>query len=98
MALIVLSRQAVADLERFADFLAETNPREAVAIGRVILRALKALKEHPFIGRRHENDLRELVISHGKRGYIALYRFDQAQDVVRVLAICHQREAGYRAE
>lgn len=38
--------------------------------------------------------MRELVISRGKTGYIALYRYDEIRDVARVLAIRHQRELG----
>lgn len=41
-------------------------------------------------------DLRELVISYGRTGYVALYRFLPLRDEVRVLAIRHQREIGYR--
>ena len=47
------------------------------------------------MGRRVEGDLRELVISFGDTGYIALYRFVVQQDTVRVLALRHQREIGY---
>ncbi len=50
---------------------------------------------HPLIGRRIEGDLRELVVSYGATGYIALYRFDIQRDQVRVLALRHQREVGY---
>jgi hypothetical protein len=39
---------------------------------------------------------RELVISHGASGYLALYRHDAAPGVVRILRLRHQREAGYR--
>lgn len=46
-------------------------------------------------GRRVEGDLRELVISYGKTGFIALYRFDVQRDEVRILALRHQREIGY---
>jgi hypothetical protein len=35
------------------------------------------------------------VISWGDTGYLALYRFDAARDLVRILRIRHQREAGY---
>jgi len=42
-----------------------------------------------------EGDIRELVISFGATGYIALYRFVVQDDQVRVLAIRHQREIGY---
>ena len=40
--------------------------------------------------------MRELVISQGATGFIALYRFDAAFDLIRVLRIRRQREAGYR--
>lgn len=38
--------------------------------------------------------MRELVISRGSTGYIALYRYHEIRDVVTVLAIRHQREVG----
>jgi len=37
-----------------------------------------------------------LVISRGRSGYLALYSYDDAADVVLVLAIRHQREQDYR--
>ena len=49
------------------------------------------------MGRPAEQGLRELVISRGRSGYVVLYRFDAAGDVVRLLAIRHQRESGYFA-
>jgi plasmid stabilization system protein ParE len=48
-----------------------------------------------LLGRRVHGDIRELVISFGQTGYIALYRFVVPQDEVRVLAIRHQREIGF---
>ncbi|MDZ7841325.1 MAG: hypothetical protein U5R46_10985 [Gammaproteobacteria bacterium] len=30
---------------------------------------------HPLIGRRVQGEIRELVISYGKTGYVVLYRF-----------------------
>jgi hypothetical protein len=45
-------------------------------------------------GLAREEGLRELLISYGKSGYVALYSYEQRQDVVLVLAIRHQREAG----
>jgi plasmid stabilization system protein ParE len=35
------------------------------------------------------------VISYGKSGYFALYRFLPAQNQIRILAIRHQRELDY---
>ena len=56
---------------------------------------METLATHPLVGRRVEGDLRELVISYGSAGYIALYRFDIQRDQVRVLALQSQREIGY---
>jgi plasmid stabilization system protein ParE len=56
--------------------------------------AVEALQLHPLIGRSVESACRELVISRGKSGYVALYRYDEVRDAVLVLAIRHQREAG----
>jgi hypothetical protein len=38
---------------------------------------------------------RELVLSRGRHGYIARYRWLPAGDIVLVLAVCHQCEAGF---
>lgn len=77
--------------------LREKNPEVAIAIASAapIHSAVENLASHPLIGRRVEGDLRELVISYGMTGYIALYRFDIQRDQVRVLALRHQREIGY---
>jgi plasmid stabilization system protein ParE len=56
---------------------------------------IENLARHPLVGRRVEGDLRELVISIGATGYIALYRFLVQSDEVRVLALRHQRDVGY---
>ena len=52
-------------------------------------------ERHPAIGRPVERGLRELIISHGATGYLALYEFKQVRDLVIVLKIRHQREFGY---
>ncbi|MBI5751801.1 MAG: hypothetical protein HZA59_06610 [Hydrogenophilales bacterium] len=51
----------------------------------------------PLIGRRVEGELRELAISFGKTGYVALYRFLPSREQVRILAIRRQRELDYPA-
>ena len=48
-----------------------------------------------MIGRPLPGGLRELIIGRGSRGYVALYRDVGESDVVFVLAIRSQREAGY---
>ena len=48
-----------------------------------------------MIGRRVEQGCRELVISRGESGYVALYSYESREDTVLILAIRHQRETGY---
>jgi len=81
------SASAAHDLARLARFLAET----AIPL---IVSAIEILCQHPNVGRRRGGQVRELVISRGKTGYVALYRYDEIRDVARVLAIRHQREIG----
>jgi plasmid stabilization system protein ParE len=95
VAEVVYSRHAFADLERLADFLIKDAPQAAVTAIDVIRDGIDVLERHPFVGRACEEGLRELLISYGKSGYVALYSYEQSQDVVLVLAIRHQREVGY---
>ncbi len=95
MAQIALSRRAQADLDRLFEFVVAGDAGAADESIRAILEAIEVLKRHPFIGRLAGDELRELVISRGKSGYIALYEYLRAYDLVRILAIRHQREAGY---
>jgi plasmid stabilization system protein ParE len=87
--------RALSDLERLCDFLAESDPGARERTVDLILTAIAVLEQHPLIGRPVESGLRELVISRGKSGYLALYRYDDERDRVLVLTIRHQREAGY---
>ena len=51
----------------------------------------------PAVGRPFPDmpDWRELVIDFGESGYVALYRYEQADDAVYVIAFRHRKEAGY---
>jgi len=97
VAEVVYSARALAHLERAFEFLAEHDPEAAAGAAKAIASAVDALAAHPLIGRRVAGHLRELVISYGRTGYVALYRFVPAQREVRVLAIRHQREFRYPA-
>ena len=94
MAKLRYSASATRDLEHLARFLYETNPNEAAKTIPLIISAVDVLRLHPNIGRRRGSQLRELVISRSKTGYIALYRYNEIRDVVIVLVIRHQREIG----
>lgn len=91
----LLAEEAVADLNRLTDFLLQTAPEAAVATVDLVLDALQILASHPLVGRPLPGNLRELVISRGRTGYLALYSFDASADTVLVLALRHQRESDY---
>lgn len=95
MARLIYAGRALADLERLTDFLLDTDPVAAAATIELVEEAVSVLRRHPLIGRPAEAGLRELVISRGRSGYVALYSYEQALDTVLVLAVRHQREAGY---
>jgi len=84
--------RAFEDLDRLTESLLDRAPELAAETVPLILGGLRTLKDHPLIGRPVEADLRELLISRGRTGYIALYRYNPAHDVVLVLRIRPQRE------
>lgn len=95
VARVVYSRNALANLEQSFRFLADDAPDAARAAVRAIQSAVDMLAHHPLIGRIVTGELRELVISYGRTGYVALYRFLPARREVRILGIRHQRELDY---
>lgn len=95
MTVWTLSADAADDLDRLVDFLLDEWPLAAVATVDLVVDALGILGQHPRIGRPLEHGLRELVISRGKSGYLALYDYDELADMVLVLALRQQREQDY---
>lgn len=98
--MIIFSDGALADLEKIFDFNAARDPATALDHIEKIQSAVIVLEAHPEIGRRASvgSPLRELVISRGQAGYIALYEYSPAANRIRILAVRHQREAGYLIE
>ncbi len=98
MPQVRLSARAQSDLVRLRSFLLSKNITAAQRATQVIRASFVSLVEAPLLGRPVDDaeDLRELVIDFGASGYLALYRLERALDVVTILAIKHQSEAGYR--
>lgn len=100
MARIELAPEVADDFDRILDHLATyqiENPGQRIG---EIITALNVLEQNPLIGRPVASGKRELVIGRRTRGYLALYRYVPEMDIVFVLVIRSQREAGYaeRAE
>ena len=94
--MIVFSDGAQADLEKIFDFNAERDPATALTHIDTIRSVVLILNDHPEIGRRvsPRSRLRELVISRGATGYIAIYEHFPLDNIIVVHAVRHQREAG----
>lgn len=95
VAWIELAPEVAEDFERILDHLTTYQVEDhGRRIGEIIA-ALDVLEHNPLIGRPVANGKRELVIGRQSKGYLALYRYVAEMDVVFVLAIRSQREAGY---
>src|SRR5678815_2461459 len=79
---LVFSRRAFQDIERLVEFLTETDPGAANGTAEILIGGLRILQDHPLVGRPVELGYRELLISRGRTGYVALYKFDVAKDAV----------------
>lgn len=83
MPQVIFASAAMQDLQRLRDFLRSKNADTARRAGEAIGRIVDDLPEQ----------FREWIIDFGDSGYVARYRIDN--DVVTILAVRHQKEAGY---
>lgn len=96
MIKIVYHDKARDDVARLVKFLIESDVDAALATFGIIDDGISLLKNHPEIGRPTEEiGLQELVISRGRTGCVALYEFDELQELVIVLRVKHQRESSF---
>ncbi len=87
---------AIRDLKRLQAFLLPQAPVAAKCAGEAILKAVQMLGLQPQIGRPIENmpdEFREWIIDFGNSGYVARYHI--APDAITILAVRHQKEAGF---
>jgi plasmid stabilization system protein ParE len=93
------------DLQRLFDFLLEHDVATARRALAAISKSMELLESFPFtcrkvqagqlLGSMSNNPfLRELVISFGSSGYVALFEIEN-ETLVTVLAVRHQRESDY---
>ncbi len=97
MPRVIFSPAAIRDLEGIRAFLRPKNPSAAKRAGEAIIQGVQALGAHPQMGHLVEDlpeQYREWLVDFGDSGYVARYRIDN--DTVTILAVRHQKEAGYR--
>lgn len=91
---IRFTKAARDDLKRLYSFLVEQDIHAAEHALEAINKAIELLKTFPFTCRKAKADspfLRELVISFGANGYVALFEIEE-NNIVTILAVRHQRE------
>lgn len=100
------TRGARDDLHALYDFLLQRDVEAASRALAAIREAMDLLRSFPFTCRKVDDVnpfLRELVISFGRSGYVALFEIEgggdkplrEADPYVTILAIRHQREDDY---
>lgn len=85
------------DLQRLFDFLAERDAKAAKHARTALAKGIEFLRAFPFSCRKASLEhslLRELIISFGANGYVALFEIEDSQTVT-VLAVRRQREEDF---
>ncbi|MEJ2492475.1 MAG: type II toxin-antitoxin system RelE/ParE family toxin [Desulfuromonadales bacterium] len=91
------TKAAKEDLLRLYEFLVENDLESAQRAFEAIKKSIGLLGDFPFTCRKASPDnpfLREMVVSFGVGGYVALFEIE-ADHIVTILAVRHQREEDY---
>jgi len=92
------TQEARDDLKRLYAFLLDQDKHAAERALVTIRQAMVLLATFPFTCRKAQLNkpfLRELIISFGVNGYVALFEIEENHQVT-ILAVRHQRENDYR--
>jgi plasmid stabilization system protein ParE len=87
------SADALADLDRFAEFLTEHHPRLAPVVAQAIVAKAQVLSDNPKLGRpiAGREEYRQLVLQVLNAVYVFQYRYDEERLVI--LRVFHGRES-----
>jgi plasmid stabilization system protein ParE len=91
------TKSAKEDLLRLYQFILEKNLESARNALESINKSIDLLQSFPFTCRKASPDnpfLREMVISFGGGGYVALFEIED-ENTMTILAVRHQREEDY---
>jgi plasmid stabilization system protein ParE len=92
--MILLSRDAVEDVERLRAFLDHANPDAAKRALTMIWAAIEKLPDFPALGMPTDDpEIRQIVIRFGASGYIVRYVVLPETADILVTRIWHGREA-----
>lgn len=96
MPRLIWTNRAAAELRQVYLFLTEKDATVAAKAVDIIRNKANILKQYPNAGRPADDlepEHRELLIPFGAAGYVLYY--EVMGDAVQILAVKHQREAGY---
>jgi plasmid stabilization system protein ParE len=92
--MILISPDAVEDVERLRSFLDQNNPDAARRALASILAAIGRLQDFPDLGMpTSEADIRQIVVRFGGSGYIIRYSALPEAGQILITRIWHGREA-----
>jgi toxin ParE1/3/4 len=95
---IVWSDSARERIAEFVEFIAEDNPDAAKRVIEDLRRRIQVLSEQPRMGRPLARDidsaLRRLIAGQ----YIVVYRIEEPQQIITIVAIRHSRQRSLREE
>jgi toxin ParE1/3/4 len=89
---LIVSRAALADLERLHAFLTDKNKAAADRAAAALIAAMQSLDSFPERGRPSGKDMRELVVPFGGSNYVLRYACARDTDEVIILRVWHGRE------
>ena len=86
------SADALADLDRFAEFLHQHYPQFAKSIAIELIDKINILRERPFLGRplAGRPEYRQIILQALNAAYVVQYRIDAERLVI--LRVYHGRE------
>ncbi|MFM9850785.1 MAG: type II toxin-antitoxin system RelE/ParE family toxin [Hyphomicrobiaceae bacterium] len=90
---VVLTPEALADLDRLRAFLVVRNPRAARRAVSALVQSIGSLEIFPDRGQPTRiADVRELIVPFGRSAYVIRYAHTTGSDQVVILRIWHGRE------
>ena len=90
---LIVSPEAIADLDRLRAFLAGKNPAAAQRAAATIIAAIQSLDTSPDRGRPTGTaGVRELIVPFGHSAYVLRYSHGPGANEVLILRIWHGRE------
>ena len=86
------SAAALADLDRFADFLHRHFPELAASVSRDLAEKVRILSQRPYLGRplAGRPEYRQIILQAARAAYVIQYRV--IADRVVILRVFHGRE------